>query len=57
MDKVIICLILVVCFIASIYGWVVNLVKLSCMDVFDSETAIRIVGAFLYPVGSVMGYL
>lgn len=57
MDKIIICLILVVCFIASIYGWVVNLVKLSCMDVFDSETAIRIVGAFLYPVGSVMGYL
>lgn len=45
--------------IASIGGWVANIVKIFSMS-FDPLTAIavmRVVGIFVPPLGSVLGYL
>ena len=46
-------------FIASLVGWVWNIVKMTGMD-FAAETAmfiVRAIGIFVAPLGAVLGYL
>ena len=45
--------------IASLTGWIWNIVKLSDLglDPLTGEVVIRVVGIFVAPLGAVMGYL
>lgn len=46
-------------FIFGIYGWVWNIIKIAQGDVLPLTglMVLRIIGVFLAPIGSVLGYL
>jgi hypothetical protein len=48
-----------VVFFAAIGGWVANIVKLfgSDFDPLTGQIVLRVVGVFVAPLGSIMGYL
>lgn len=40
----------------SVYGWIANIVKLIGMDEFSGFMVARVIGAFIPPIGIVLGY-
>ena len=44
--------------IASIYGWIVNIVTLLTESGLPTgELAVRLAGIFFYPLGAIMGFI
>lgn len=37
-------------------GWAVNLVKIFAMDSFSGELVARVIGAFIFPIGGILGF-
>lgn len=44
---------------AFVYGWICNIVSLyhSSFDTITGQLVLRVIGIFVVPLGSVMGYL
>lgn len=50
-------LIAITLFSTVIIGWLLNLTKLAGATSFGVEEVVRVLGAFLIPLGAIMGYL
>ncbi len=44
-------------FLAALFGWVMNLIKLFGLDGMSGELAIRAIGIIVAPLGAIMGYV
>ena len=43
-------------FLLAVYGWILNIVALCAMSGFSGLLAARVVGIFVFPVGSLLGF-
>ena len=44
-------------FLAFVFGWVMNLIKLFELDGMSGELAVRAIGIIVAPLGAIMGYV
>lgn len=47
---------LILLFSLSLAGWVINITKIITSEAFSDEFIVRIIGIFVPPLGTLMGY-
>ena len=47
----------VVLFLAVTWGWILNIIKIIHFDESTGMLVVRVIGAFLAPLGAVLGYV
>ena len=48
---------LIALIIASVFGWVMNVIQIVHSSAIDGLVIVRIIGVFMAPLGAVLGYL
>ena len=43
--------------IAGVFGWVMNLIQIAHSSGIDGMVIVRVIGAFIAPLGAILGWL